>query len=238
MRAVFSAGAPGRAMPQAIRLYRSTVGKKVVMALTGFVLFGFVLLHMYGNLKAFQGPDKINAYAEGLRTLGAPLLGHGQLLWIARIALIVSAAVHVVAAVQLWVLGRAARPVPYHTPPRLELTYASRTMRWGGVIIFLYVAYHLMHFTFGTVHASFVPGDVYHNLVTGFQAWPVTAVYVAATGALGFHLYHGVWSALQTLGVAHPRYNRYRRVAAAVFAVAITVGFISVPAAVVVGVLR
>lgn len=225
-------------MQKAFRLYGSTIGKKVAMALTGFVLFGFVLLHMYGNLKAFQGPEKFNAYAEGLRTLGQPVLGHGQLLWAVRAALIISVAVHVIAAVQLWILARAARPVAYRKAPALELSYASRTMRWGGVIIFLYVAYHLMHFTFGNVHESFVPGDVYHNLVTGFRAWPVTALYVVATGALGVHLYHGVWSALQTLGAAHPRYNAYRRIAAAVVAVAVSLGFVSVPAAVAVGVLR
>ena len=225
-------------MQQAIHFYRSSVGKKVVMAVTGFVLFGFIVMHMYGNLKAFQGREKLNAYAEGLRTLGAPVFGHGQLLWAVRIVLLASVALHVVAAVQLWWLGRSARPVPYHTPPRLELSYASRTMRWGGVIIFLYVTYHLMHFTWGNAHPSFVPGDVYHNLVTGFQAWPVAAVYVAATTAVGFHLYHGLWSALQTLGAAHPRYNPWRRVGAAVFAVGVTVGFIVVPAAVLAGALR
>jgi succinate dehydrogenase / fumarate reductase cytochrome b subunit len=225
-------------MQQAIHLYRLTIGKKVAMALTGLVLFGFVLMHMYGNLKAFQGPEKFNAYAEGLRTLGQPVFGHGQLLWAVRVLLIISVAVHVIAAVQLWMLGRAARPVAYRKAPALELSYASRTMRWGGVIIFLYVSYHLMHFTFGNVHGSFVPGDVYHNLVTGFRAWPVTTLYVVATGALGFHLYHGVWSALQTLGAAHPRYNAYRRIAAAVLAVGVSLGFVSVPAAVVAGVLR
>jgi succinate dehydrogenase / fumarate reductase cytochrome b subunit len=144
----------------------------------------------------------------------------------------------VVAATQLTVLARAARPERYHLPPRLEQSYASRTMRWGGVIIFFYAIYHLMHFTWGTAHASFVPGDVYHNLVTGFQAWPVAAVYALATVMVGIHLYHGLWSALQTLGANHPRYNRYRRMGAAVFAGLVTAGFLAVPAAVMAGGLR
>ncbi|HXV85976.1 MAG TPA: succinate dehydrogenase cytochrome b subunit [Gemmatimonadales bacterium] len=225
-------------MRPAVRLYRSTVGKKVVMAVSGLVLFGFLLMHMYGNLKAFQGPAAINAYAEHLRTIGQPLLGRGQLLWLVRIILLVSLVAHVAAATQLTLLARSARPVLYRMAPRLEQSYASRTMRWGGVIIFLYAVYHLMHFTWGNAHASFIPGDVYHNLVTGFQAWPITVVYVAATGVVGLHLYHGVWSALQSMGINHPRYNRHRRTAAAVLAGLVTVGFVAVPVSVVAGVLR
>ena len=225
-------------MRHAIHLYRSTIGKKVVMALTGFILFGFLLAHMYGNLKAFQGPEKINTYAAALRTLGEPLLGHGHALFVARLVLLSSVVLHVVAATQLTLLARAARPVAYHQEPHLELGYASRTMRWGGVIIFLYVVYHLMHFTWGNAHPSFVAGDVYHNLVAGFQVWPVSVVYVVATAAVGAHLYHGLWSGLQTIGANHPRYNPYRRVGAAVFAVVVVVGFLSVPVAVMAGALR
>ena len=111
-------------------------------------------------------------------------------------------------------------------------------MRWGGVIILLYVIYHLLHMTLGTVHPAFVTGDVYHNLVAGFQSWPVVAAYVVATAALMFHLHHGIWSATQTLGAAHPRYDRLRRTASASVAVLLFVGFVSVPAAVVLGVVR
>lgn len=225
-------------MRRVVHFYRSTVGKKVAMALSGAVLFLWVIAHMLGNLKTFQSPEKINAYAEGLRTIGEPFFGPGQVLWLVRLVLIACVAIHILAALQLWLLSRAARPVGYHTPPHLELSYASRTLRWGGVIIFLYVAYHLLHFTWGTAHPDFIPGDVYHNLVVGFQAWPVAAVYVLAVGALGFHLYHGVWSTLQTLGLNHPRYNRYRRAVAAVVAVGLFVGFVSVPVAVLAGVLR
>ena len=208
------------------------------MAASGAVLFFWVVAHMLGNLKAFQGADHLNAYAEGLRSLGEPFFGTGQILWLMRLALMACVAVHVLAALQLWLVSRRARPVGYHTAPHLELSFASRTLRWGGVIIFLYVTYHLMHFTFGSAHPDFRPGDVYHNLVIGFQSWPVVAVYTLAVGALGFHLYHGVWSALQTLGLNHPKYNRYRRAAAGVVAVGLFVGFVSVPVAVLAGVLR
>jgi len=225
-------------MRRVVHLYRSTVGKKVAMAASGAVLFLWIIGHMLGNLKTFQGPEHINDYAEGLRTVGGPFFGPGQLLWLIRLVMIALVAIHILAALQLWLLARRARPVGYHTPPHLEISYASRTLRWGGVIIFLYVGYHLMHFTLGTVHPDFRPGDVYHNLVVGFRSWPVVAVYILATGALGFHLYHGVWSALQTLGINHARYNRYRRAVAAVVAVGLFLGFVSVPVAVLAGVLR
>lgn len=225
-------------MQRVASLYRSSVGKKVAMAVTGVIFLLWTAGHVYGNLKAFQGPEAINAYAEHLRELGAPLLGHGQALWAIRLLLVVALAVHVAAAVQLTLQSRAARPVAYRRTPHLELTYASRTMRWGGLIIFLYVIYHLLHLTWGTVHRDFVPGDVYHNLVAGFQRWPVTAVYLLATAALGLHLYHGVWSAFQTLGASHPRFNALRRPLAAVAALALFAGFAAVPLAVQVGFLR
>jgi succinate dehydrogenase / fumarate reductase cytochrome b subunit len=225
-------------MRRVVHFYRSSVGKKLFMAVSGIILFLWVVAHMIGNLKAFQGRETLNAYAEGLRTVGEPFFGHGQLLWLARSILLACVALHIVAATQLTLLSRAARPVGYQRAPHLELSYASRTMRWGGVIIFLYVLYHLMHFTWGTLHPDFIPGDVYHNLVTGFRAWPVAAIYFLAMAALGLHLYHGVWSALQTLGVNHPRYNPYRRVGAALVAALVFAGFVSVPAAVLTGVLR
>ena len=165
-------------MRRVVHFYRSTVGKKVAMAASGAVLFFWIIGHMLGNLKTFQGPEHINDYAEGLRTFGGPFFGPGQLLWLIRLVIIACVAIHILAALQLWVLSRRARPVGYHTPPHLELSYASRTLRWGGVIIFLYVWYHLLHFTLGTAHPDFRPGDVYHNLVAGFQSWPVAAVYV------------------------------------------------------------
>ncbi len=221
-----------------VRFYRSSVGKKMMMAASGAILVLFVIGHMVGNLKAFLGPDAINAYAEGLRTVGEPLAGRGQLLWLARLVLLACAVVHISAAAQLTWQARGARPVPYRRSPHLELAYASRTMRWGGVILLLYVIYHLLHFTFGSVHPSFVPGDVYHNLVTGFRSGPVVAAYLAATAALALHLYHGVWSALQTVGAAHPRYEWHRRTAALLVAGGVGLGFAAVPLAVLAGVLR
>jgi len=218
--------------------YQTTVGKKAAMAGTGAILFLFVVGHMWGNLKAFQGPSHFNEYAEGLRTFGAPFFGRGQLLWVIRLALLAAVGIHILAGVQLWILARRARPVGYERTPHLELTVASRTMRWGGLVIAAYVTYHLMHFTFGNAHPDFVPGDAYHNLVVGFQSVPVVAVYLAATLMLAFHLYHGLWSALQTLGVNHPSYNAWRRGAAAALAVIVFTGFMIVPIAVQLGLVR
>lgn len=220
-----------------VDFYRSSLGKKVVMAVTGILLFLFVVGHMAGNLKAFQGPEKLNSYAEWLRDVGSPALPHTGLLWIARIVLLGAVGLHVLAAVQLTLQNRRARPVDYQRRQGVQLDYAARTMRWSGVIIFFYVVYHLMHFTWGNAHRDFVPGDVFHNLVSAFQFWPVTAVYVVANLLLGVHLYHGLWSMFQSMGWSHPRYNSWRRAFAVTFAVVITVGFISVPLAVLVGVI-
>ncbi|HEX9728192.1 MAG TPA: succinate dehydrogenase cytochrome b subunit [Gemmatimonadales bacterium] len=225
-------------MRHVVTLYRSSVGKKVIMAVTGVVWVGYVIAHMMGNLKAFQGAERIDAYGEFLREVGVPLFGHGEVLLLARVVLIISIGLHVLCAWQLTRMSQVARPVSYRQAPHLELSYASRTMRWGGVMIALFVIFHLMHFTIGNIHPDFVPGGVYHNLVAGFQSWPIAIVYIVAVGALGFHLYHGVWSTFQTLGANHPTYNRYRRWVAAVIAVAVFAGFASVPAAVLAGILR
>lgn len=208
------------------------------MAATGTLLVLFVLGHMAGNLKAYQGAEKFNAYAEFLREFGAPVLGHGQLLWIARVALLAAVIVHIVAATQLYRLSRLARPVGYKKTPHEELTYASRTMRWGGVIILLFIVYHILHLTTGTAHADFLAGDAYRNLVVGFQAWPVSVAYIVAVIALGLHLYHGVWSGFQTMGWDNPRYARHRRSIAGAIALVVVVGNLSFPIAVLTGVLR
>jgi len=213
------------------------VGRKVAMAVTGVVLLGFVIGHMAGNLKVFQGAEKLNSYAEFLREVGAPIFGHGELLWLARIGLIVAVAVHIITATQLTLNARAARPVKYRRTVHLEDSYASRTMRWGGVIIAVFVMYHLMHLTWGTVHRDFAPGDVYHNMVTAFQLAPVTAAYTVAVVFLGLHLFHGIWSACQTLGFNRSRHNGVRAVSAAA-AVFITVGFLVGPYAILFGIIR
>lgn len=213
----------------------TAVGKKAVMAVTGVVLFGFVLGHMAGNLKLYLGPEALNHYAVFLREMGSPLFPHETLLWAARIILLTCVGLHIAAAYQLSRLSRAARGTPYQRLDHLASTYASRTMRWGGVIILLFVIYHLLHLTFGTVHADFVPGDVYHNVVAGFRVAPVSVLYILANLALGTHLYHGLFSMLQTLGCNHPKFNPWRRSFAMVFAVVVTAGNVSFPLSVLAG---
>jgi succinate dehydrogenase / fumarate reductase cytochrome b subunit len=209
---------------------RSTIGRKVVMAVTGVILFGFVLAHMAGNLQVYLGPAAFNHYAEFLREVL-----HGTGLWIARAVLLAAAVLHVWAATSLTLQSRAARPVAYRQWTARESTYASRTMRWSGVIVLVFVIYHLLHFTFGTVHPDYVPGDVYHNFVAGFEVPVVSAFYILANVLLGFHLRHGVWSMLQTLGLSHPRYKRVAVLTAAAFAIIVTVGNLSFPIAVLAG---
>jgi succinate dehydrogenase cytochrome b subunit len=210
------------------RFLASSIGKKVVMALTGFALFGFVVAHMLGNLQVYLGPAALNGYAESLRHLGA-------LLWVARIGLLVAAALHVWAAYSLTMMNRAARPQGYRAKEHRESTYASRTMRWSGVFLLLFIVYHLMHMTWGNAHPDFVPGDVYHNFIVGFRQVLVSVVYIVAMLALGLHLYHGVWSFLQTLGLSHPRYNPLRHAFATFITAVVVLGNISMPVAVLAG---
>jgi len=219
-------------------LYRSAVGKKAVMAVTGVILFGFVFVHMAGNLKMYLGPEHLNEYAEGLRTILTPILPREGVLWIARIVLLVAVVFHIHSAYALTILNREARPVPYNDRDYVKATYAARTMRWGGVIILLFVIYHLLHLTTGQAHHNFVPGDVYHNVVSGFQIWWIAAFYILANLALGLHLYHGVWSMFASLGVTHKRFEQWRRGFATVFAVLITVGNVSFPLSVLLGIVR
>ena len=223
-------------MVAATTLYRSSIGKKVVMAVTGLILVGFVVAHMYGNLKVFQGAEKVNHYAEFLRTVGDPLVGYGQLLWVMRVVLLASVVLHMVAAWQLVHQNQESRPVRYRQRNNVQASYASRTMRWGGVIVLLFVIYHLLHFTTGTVHPNFVQGDVYHNAVWGFRVWYVSLFYILAMLALGMHLYHGIWSMFQTLGFNSRTYTRLLRGLAIVVAVAVVLMGISVPIAVLAGV--
>jgi succinate dehydrogenase / fumarate reductase cytochrome b subunit len=219
-------------------LTQSLIGKKVVMAGSGVVLLGFVLGHMVGNLKVFQGPEHFNGYAEGLRTFGAPFFGRGQLLWLIRLVLLTAAALHIWAAYVVTRASWAARPVGYHVLRLVETTYAARTLRWGAVLILLFVIYHLLDLTFGPANPSFIPGDAYHNLVASFGRVPIAAAYIIAMGALCLHLYHGIYSACQTLGLNHPRYNAARRGFALLFSLVVAGGFAAVPLAVLTGVVR
>ena len=219
-----------------VALYRSSIGKKVVMAVTGLILFGYVFVHMLGNLKIYQGADKVNAYGVFLREVGDPFFAPEQALWIVRIVLLLSVVLHIVAAVQLTQMDWASRPVGYAASRKdVVASYASRTMRWGGLILALFIVYHILHLTTGTAHPSYVHGDVYGNMVNGFRVWYVSAFYVAAMVALGLHLYHGIWSTIQTLGWRHARNDDFWRNVALVFAVLITVGNVSIPLAVLTG---
>jgi succinate dehydrogenase / fumarate reductase cytochrome b subunit len=225
-------------MQRARALYASSIGKKVVMAVSGVLLFGFVIGHMAGNLKIYQGPEKFDAYAHFLRVMGKPVLGEGQALWIARVGLLVALVLHVGSAILLTVQGRRARPHRYEKQAYIGFSYASRTMRWGGVIIAAFVLYHLMHLTWGNAHPDFEQGSAYHNVVSGFRQWPAAVAYLVAMIPLCLHLYHGVWSAMQTLSVDNPRITRWRRPAAAAVALGVLVGNGSIPLAVLAGLIE
>jgi succinate dehydrogenase / fumarate reductase cytochrome b subunit len=225
----------------AVVLWGTVVGKKVVMAVTGFVLVGFVIAHMLGNLKIFLGAEAIDAYAVFLRTMGEPLFPYSLLLWAVRIVLLACVALHITAAVQLTRMNWAARPQGYDTKQSIATTYAARTMRWSGVILVLFIVYHLLHLTAGTV--GFRPGQfqhlsVYHNVVAGFSVWYVALSYVMAMACLSLHLDHGIWSMLQTLGWTNARTTRALQALSRGLALVVFVGFISVPVFVLAGWLR
>ena len=219
-------------------LTRSLIGRKVLMAVAGVVLLLFVFAHMAGNLHFFEGPQAIADYARFLRTVGAPVLGYGQALWVVRIVLIVSVVVHIWAAWSVTRASWAARPVGYRQLEKVETTYAARTMRWGGVIILLFVVYHLMDLTFGSANPSYVHLDPYHNMIASFSRWPVAVSYLIAMGVLCLHMYHGIYSGFQTLGLNHPRYNRFRRGLAGAYALIVAAGFASVPLSILAGWMR
>jgi succinate dehydrogenase / fumarate reductase cytochrome b subunit len=211
----------------------STLGRKIVMAVTGIVLFGFVVGHMAGNLQVFLGPAAFNGYAEFLREFL-----HGAGIWIARAGLLAAVLLHIWAAISLTLESRAARPEGYRKVQRRESTYASRTMVWSGPILVLFIVYHLAHLTFGSAHPSFVEGDVYRNVIVGFSVPWVTALYIVAMLCLGLHMYHGVWSMLQTLGLSHPRWNRLRFAFSAASTAVVVAGNIFIPLAVLLRIVR
>lgn len=224
----------------AVALWSTSIGKKAVMAVTGFILVGFVILHMVGNLKIYLGPQHFDAYAAFLREMGEPLLLREQALWMVRLILLAAVVLHAAAAVQLTQMSWKARPIPYSRRDAIAASYAARTMRWGGVILLLFIVYHLLHFTAGRVGfepGEFRPGAVYQNVVAGFRVWYVSAFYIVAQVALGLHLFHGVWSAFQTLGLDAQRNPFYRHLAAAL-SVVVVAGNISIPLSVLGGWIR
>ena len=231
-------------MRRFLSLHNTTVGKKAIMAVTGIILVGFVIGHMVGNLKLFMpahdGLAALDHYAEGLRTFGAPFLGEGQFLWIFRAILLVSAGLHIWAAVTLKLLSNAARPVGYKKVTHQESTAASRTMIWGGITLLVFIVFHILHFTTGDLSPgyTFETGAVYHNVTSGLSVPWVAAFYIVAMICLGMHLFHGVWSMLQTLGANNPRYNPLLHRIALVVALIIAIGNISFPVAVLTGMVR
>jgi succinate dehydrogenase / fumarate reductase cytochrome b subunit len=215
------------------RFLASTNGKKAVMAVTGVILFGFVIVHMLGNLQIYEGPAKINAYGRFLKSVP-------EMLWGVRIALLLAVGLHIWASIGLALRNNAARPQGYAVRKNTVSTYASRTMYWSGPILFVFIVYHLLHFTAGVVHpgADFVEGDVYHNMVSSFRVWYVSAWYIFSMILLGLHIRHGAWSFGQSLGFNHPRHTPVIKNLASAAALLIVLGFISIPISVLAGLVK
>ena len=219
-------------MNRAQALWNTSVGKKAVMAVTGIIMVAYLVTHVLANLLVFQGPEKINAYSRFLH-------GTGGALWAARLVLFVAVVLHIIAAVQLTGRRRAARPIGYAAgrDPQVS-TIASRTIRWGGVLILVFLVYHILHFTLGDVHGSFVEGDPYHNVALGFGNPLVVIFYELAMAAVGLHLYHGIWSSGRSLGLSAPSPRPIRRQLALALAVLVWAGFTVIPIAAYLGMIR
>lgn len=217
-------------MNRIIALWRTSIGKKVAMALTGIIMVGFLISHMASNVLVHTAPYKLDEYGAFLRSFG-------PLLWVARLGLLAAVAIHIAAAYQLTRMARAARPVSYDRHELQVSNYATRTMRWGGVLILVFLVYHLLHYTTGTLHPDFRHGEVGRNLIVGMQVRPVAIFYVISMLALGLHFWHGIWSVFQTLGLNHPAWNRTRRVIAVVLTIVVIGGFLTIPLAALFGML-
>ncbi len=212
----------------------------MLMAVTGLIFIGYVLAHMYGNLKAFAGHDAFNDYAEHLRELGEPILPYAGALWIIRVVLLVALVVHVASAVALWRRAGQARTVKYVVKKNKHSTFASHWMRWGGIALLLFIIWHLLNFTVGKVNpAGGATNDPYNLMVDSFGVWWMTLIYLAAMLALGLHLRHGIWSAAQTLGLTNnDRARRNANVLGYGLAVLVAGGFSLVPIFVLAGVIE
>ncbi len=221
-------------MARLLRFWRSTIGKKVVMAATGIIGIGFLLAHVAGNLLVFRGAAAINGYSAFLHGPGA------ELLWPMRVVLLAALLLHMLAAYQLTRLSHAARPHGYLKRQPQVSTAASRLMRWGGAFLLVFIVVHLLHFTTGTLRPTgvFVRGDVHANLVGSFRLWWVTLIYLVAVAFLGLHLYHGAWASARTLGATGNSLNPMHRSVSAVLALAVWFGFTLVPVVVLAGWVR
>ncbi|MES5825526.1 succinate dehydrogenase [Streptomyces sp. RG80] len=217
-------------------LWDSSVGKKTVMAVSGLIMLMYLVLHMLGNLKIFFGVEDFNEYAHWLRTLGEPALHYEWVLWGLRAVLIVAVIAHGISAYQLSRRDIKARPTKYvHKKPRA--TYATRTLRWGGVILGLFIVWHLLDLTTGTVHTGgFEQGRPYQNVLDTFSTWYGNVIYITAVSALGLHIRHGFWSAAQTLGAGSRTRDRALKTTANLLALLLTAGFLAVPVGVMTGV--
>ncbi|MEX0705613.1 MAG: succinate dehydrogenase cytochrome b subunit [Nitriliruptoraceae bacterium] len=221
--------------PFIVELYRSALGKKYLMAISGVVWLGYVFAHMVGNLKLYMSPEAFNEYAEFLRRLLYPIVPEHATLNIMRAVLILALVVHVVTAWQLTVINQRARPERYQSKrDYVAADFAARTMRWTGVIVLLFMAYHLADLTWGWVNPD-PTGTVYDKVIASFSQPVVAGFYVVANIALGFHLYHGAWSLFQSLGLNNRRFNHWRRIFAVAFTAIVVVGNLSFPIAVQLG---
>jgi succinate dehydrogenase / fumarate reductase cytochrome b subunit len=216
-------------------LWQSTIGKKAVMAVSGLIMVLFLLLHMLGNLKIFFGAHDFDTYAAWLRTIGEPVLHGAWFLWVQRAVLLVAVVAHITCAAQLSRRDLAARPTRYAHGQRAKASFATRTMRWGGVILALFIVWHLLDLTAGVTNPDFEKGHPYHNVVADFHTWWINIIYIVAVLMLGLHINHGFWSASQTLGINRPARNAAIRGIGTTLAVAITAGFIVVPIGVMTG---
>src|ERR1700749_290600 len=210
-----------------------TVGKKIVMAVTGILLFVFVIGHLLGNLQVFEGPQKLNAYGAFLHSIG-------EFLWPVRIILLICVTLHIIATVQLALRKKRARLIGYSRKQAIASSYASRTMYWSGPIVLAFIIFHLLHLTAGYVHpgAAYIEGDVYHNVVSGFQVWWVSLSYIVAISLLGLHLRHGLWRILQSVGINQPKYTAALKTKAFVIALLSVLGYISIPISVLLGLVK
>jgi succinate dehydrogenase / fumarate reductase cytochrome b subunit len=232
------ASTAGRRQPFLLELYRSALGKKYMMAVSGIVGLGYVFAHMLGNLKLYQSPEAFNAYAHFLRRLLYPILPESGTLNLLRLVLIAALIIHVTAAYQLTVMNRRARPERYKSPRDYVVAdFAARTMRWTGVVVLLFNAYHLADLTWGWANPAPAGATPYEKVIASFSRPPVAGFYLLANAALGFHLYHGVWSLFQSMGWSNRRFNHWRRSFAIGFTAVVVGGNLSFPIAVQLGII-